>query len=75
MRPVQGRVFSRVISSASHTAGDRHARQGAMRADILDRLVRGPERRIDVAAAVADQPHRQVVQSEIDRDLLVASAA
>ena len=36
--------------------------------------MRRPERRIDDAAAVADQADRQIVQAEIDRDLLVAAA-
>ena len=36
--------------------------------------MRRPERRIDQAAAVADQPHRQIVQAQIDRHLLVAAA-
>jgi hypothetical protein len=35
--------------------------------------MRRPERRIDQAAAIAEQAHRQLVQAEIDRDLLVAA--
>ena len=39
-----------------------------------DPVISKPERRIDVAAAIADQPHRQIMQAKIDRDLLVAAA-
>jgi len=32
-----------------------------------------PERRVDQTAAIGDQPHREIVHAQIDRDLLVAA--
>jgi hypothetical protein len=53
---------------------DRHVRQRAHDRDIVDREMGRAEWRINEAAAIADQPDRQIVQAKVDCNLLVAAA-
>ena len=73
MRPVEGAVHQAHHFLGVADRGDRHIRQRTHDGDVLDRQVGGPERGIDQAAAIGDQPHRQIVQAQIHSHLLVAA--
>src|SRR3990167_3966276 len=53
---------------------DRHVRERAHQRDILNRHVRRAKWCIAQAPAVSDEPHIQIMQADIYRDLLKASS-
>ena len=72
------RPVERDVHEPDHLIGvadrdHRHIGQRPHDRDVLDRQMSRPERRIDKSAAVRNQPHRQIMQAEIDGDLLEAS--
>ena len=72
------RPIERAVHQPHHFLGvanrrHRHVRQRPHDGDVFDRQMRRAERGVDQSAAVADQPHRQIMQAEIDRHLLVAA--
>ena len=73
-RPIHGLLHETDHLRCIAHGNDRHVRNRAHDGDVVDGKMGRAERRIDDAAAVADQPDVDVVQAEVEHHLLEAAA-